>query len=55
MKKNPRLSNFQIRQTDIWEKISQKKKRQITQVLLENNQAAWMSSQKKKHRQNYLT
>ena len=54
--KKPRLYNFQMLQTDIWKKSSmKKKKRQKNQVLFENKQAAGMSTQKKKHRQNYLS
>ena len=33
--------------TDIWEKIQSKKKRRKTHALLENNQPARMSSQRK--------
>ena len=45
----PRLYNLQILQTDIWEGKFIQKKRRKTHVLLENNQAACMSHQKKKH------
>ena len=48
-RKKPRLYNLQVLQTDIWGKNSVKKKRQKTHVLLENNQVARMSSQKKKN------
>ena len=46
---------LQILQTDIWRKNSVKKEKTKTHGLLENNQAARMWSQKKKHRQNYLS
>ena len=43
-KKN-RLYNWQIPQTDIWEKnFVKKRERQKTHVLLENNQVSHMSS-----------
>ena len=49
MWKKNRLYNLQILQTDFCEKrFSKKKKRQKTHMLPENNQAAHMSSQKKK-------
>ena len=59
MWKKPRLYDLQILQTDIWgknfaKKKKKKKKTRKTHVLLENNQVALLSCQKKKHRQNYL-
>ena len=50
--KKSRLYNLQILQTNIQEKNLKRRK---THVLLENNQATPMSSQKKKHQMNYLS
>ena len=52
--KKHKVCNLQILQTDYLENILKKEKIKI-HVLLENNQTASMSCQKKKYRQNYLS